>query len=181
MLIKSVIPSGLQRRFYFDSLIERGRITNTLNQLHGNRNTASFLYFSSIFIDEKLVIFLFCPTPGQKFRLWVLRGYRIRIFTPEAENHRAPRPRWGLSSPIFIDEKLVIFLFCHGVGQKFRLWVLRGYRIRVFTPEAENHRAPWKLIRNSECGIRNYGIASGDNISTSFTETLQGERTTFAP
>ena len=97
---------------------------------------------SPIFIDEKLVIFLFCPGVGQKFRLWVLRGYRIRIFTPEAENHRAPRPRWGLSSPIFIDEKLVIFLFCPGVGQKFRLWVLRGYRIRIFTPEAENHRAP---------------------------------------
>ena len=34
---------GLQRRFYFDSLFERGRITNTLNPLQGNRNTASFL------------------------------------------------------------------------------------------------------------------------------------------
>ena len=33
---------------------------------------------------------------------------------------------------------------------------------------------------NSEFVIRNYGIASGDNILKTFIETLQGERTTFA-
>jgi len=33
---------------------------------------------------------------------------------------------------------------------------------------------------NSEFVIRNFGIAYGDDISKTFTETTQGERTTFA-
>ncbi len=41
--------------------------------------------------------------------------------------------------------------------------------------------AAWTyLIRNSEFVIRNFGIAYGDDISKTFTETRQGERTTFA-
>ena len=30
-------------------------------------------------------------------------------------------------------------------------------------------------IRNAECGIRNYGIASGDNILKTLIDTTQGE------